>query len=78
MCPERRKKKKKAATGSHGASFRTSVPTGPQYIQADGLHEGGKPHCFHAPNAEMLDTGAPVEFRHGRLDTGPVPILFPE
>ena len=26
----------------------------------------------------MLDTGSPVEFRHGRLDPGPVPILLPE
>ena len=54
------------------------MPAGPQYVQADGLHEGGKPHCFHATNPEMFDTGAPVEFRHGRLNAGPVPVLLPE
>jgi len=63
---------------SGGGVFPAPVPACPQYIQTNGLHDGGKPHCFHAANTEMLDTGAPVEFRHGRLDTGPVPILVPE
>ena len=78
MYSESPKKEKKAARGGHGAGFLTPVPTGPQYVQTDGLHEGGKAHCFHASNPEMFDTSAPVEFRHGRLDAGPVPVLLPE
>ncbi len=54
------------------------MPARPEYIQTNSLHDGGKPHSFHATNAQMFDTGSPVEFRHGRLDPGPVPIFVPE
>ena len=58
--------------------FPPPVPARPQYVQADGLHDGSDPRGFHAAHSKMFDTSAPIEFRHCLLDPGPIPIFFSE
>ena len=76
--PTGQEKPKQAPMRPPWVVFPTPVSARPQYVQADGLHDGGEPHGFHAAHSKMFDTGSPIEFRHGRLDPGPIPIFFSE
>ena len=53
-------------------------PACPENIQSNGLHYCGKSHSLHAAHPEMFHSGAAIEFGHGGLNPGSVPIFISE